>query len=161
MFHINVQTIIFKERSIIWKRVSCFSGVNEELYPLMQMTCPDPTLQLTSQLISNKPLFRSWLLLFGFIPIDYDLIGITDCKEGHSFSERSSMGLMSKWHHDRFLHELNDNQTQVVDKLSFISRIPFTGFILSFIVRMLFKYRHYKLKTFYGGNITKINSFYE
>jgi ligand-binding SRPBCC domain-containing protein len=115
------------------------------------MTCPQPNTQITKELISDQPLFRSWLLLFGLIPVEYDLLRIVDVEEGVSFSERSSMGLLREWNHDRILTDDNSS-TEVIDKVSFTTRIPFTSWIIATIVRFLFHYRHYRL----GRKFSKI-----
>merc|ERR1719487_133258 len=112
------------------------------------MTCPYSSLQLTASLANGKTLFRSWLLLFGILPIEYDLISIDECTDGTSFVENSSMGLMSVWRHARTLHTTNQG-TLITDELTFCPRIPFSGWFLSLIVRLLFRYRHHRLGQLY------------
>ena len=39
----------------------------------------------------GEGLGRSWLLLFGLIPFDYDDLGLAELGPGHRFLERSTM----------------------------------------------------------------------
>ena len=165
-------------REKVWKGISTMKGVNKEFFPLLYMTSPDSNLQISSSLVGISPLFRSWLLLFGIFPIEFDLISFIQVKEEEKFEEKSSMLLIKEWNHKRDLYILsNDNQnndslntlnndqkndlemdqkinetenkTLIVDRLSFIPRIPGTGFILSFIIKSLFYYRHWRLRMIY------------
>ena len=123
-----------------------------EFYPFLYMTCPDTSMSISSVLVTKVPLFRSLILLFGFIPFEYDLIRFEKVIDGERFSERSSMALMVEWNHDRELIESeNNNGVEIIDTLSFQPRIPFTGWILKIIVRLLFAYRHYRISKLYGS----------
>lgn len=156
-------------------------------------------IQLSSDIIKlHQPLFRSWLLLFGIFPIEYDLLSFNKIIDGECFEEKSTMLFIKEWNHHRYLYkQQQDNQQQIqqqqdnsisssenttttsitettietsnlvnieennniitnntektliVDRISFIPRIPGTGFILSFIVKCLFSYRHWRLKMIY------------
>lgn len=151
-FTIKVSSLLEDSRRSIWDAISSFEGINKEFVPLMTMTCPDPSLRMTADLVTDKPLFRSWILLFGLIPIDYDLIRLQEVEVYHGFKERSTMGFMSEWHHDRTLIDAtSSNGTVVTDTLSFTPRIPFTGVILMFIVKQLFLLRHSNLTAKFGG----------
>jgi hypothetical protein len=44
---------------------------------------------------------RSWILLFGLIPVDYDDLGIAELEPGRRFLERSTMLSMGFWEHER------------------------------------------------------------
>jgi hypothetical protein len=170
-------TVVFSSqveasRTQVWSGVTTFAGVNQEFYPILRMTCPDPSMRLTPNLVSEKPLFRSWLLLFGIFPIDYDLLCITKVVQNQCFEEKSSMGLMSEWNHHRHLCDatqenvssqgsdkrrsnkwkkmLSCEGTVVTDRLSFRPRIPGTGWLLTWIVKLLFWYRHRRLRELYS-----------
>ena len=162
-YTIQIKTILNISKTNLWNNISTFKGVNKELYPLLQMTCPDENIKLTKDLILidengyNNPLFTSYLLLFGFIPIEYDSICIVDVVEYSHFKERSSMLLMSEWNHDRVLVDVeppvqsdtntnsNTDHVLVTDTLSFIPRLTFFGPILKYIVKFLFIHRHSRL----------------
>jgi hypothetical protein len=58
---------------------------------------------VTSSIIvaPESHLVRSWLLLLGIIPFDYDDIGIVELEADHRLLERSSMLSMKFWEHER------------------------------------------------------------
>ena len=134
------------------------SGVNDELFPLLRMTCPEEDTRITSHLVQTrqgqgqrKTLFNSWMLLFGVFPFEVDWLNITTCIDGVMFSERSSMMLMSEWHHDRMLETICEG-TKVTDVLSFSPRwgLGFMGYFMRNIVTFLFNHRHNRLKSKFG-----------
>ena len=152
MYRITFKTTVCAPQPAVWERVSTMLGVNDELRPLMQMTCPDMNMRISRDLIGTPgvPLFRSWLLLFGIIPIDYDDICLVAVIEGKSFSERSSMALMTQWHHDRVLEAGNEG-TIITDELAFTPRFRIFGCVLSLVVRFLFMHRHRRLVSRFGS----------
>lgn len=149
MYRVTVKTGVAAPMHQVWSQISTMKGVNAELFPLLQMSCPDANISISKDLAKKGPLFRSWLFLFGIIPIEYDDIGFSEVVEGRSFSERSEMALMSCWHHDRKLENL-DQGTLVIDELAYIPRVRILGPLLQYIVRFLFLYRHGRLRTRFG-----------
>lgn len=92
------------------------------------------------------PLFRSWLLLFGVLPIDFDHIGLEAVDPTSGFVESSTMLSMRTWRHERRVTPLPDGAgSRVSDTLTFTPRIPGTGALLAAIVGALFRHRHRRL----------------
>ena len=61
----------------VWQRATTSAGVNEELKPLVRMTVPRGLGDLAiADVEPGTRLGRSWLLLGGLIPFDYDDIFI-------------------------------------------------------------------------------------
>ena len=57
----------------VWERISTFEGVNDELRPLLRMTAPRHLRTLDpADVHLGERIFRSWVLLFGLLPVDYD-----------------------------------------------------------------------------------------
>ena len=57
----------------VWGRVATFDGINDEFRPLLKMTAPRNVKDAgLSEVVIGEKLCRSWLLLFGVVPIDYD-----------------------------------------------------------------------------------------
>ena len=86
----------------VWARVTTAEGVNAELMPIVRMTVPRGVEDFD---IENTPdgttLGRSWLLLFGLIPFDWDRIHIERLEPGRAFHERSTMLSQRTWEHSR------------------------------------------------------------
>ena len=160
-FTIQVTSLVNGSKSDVWDSISSFKGVNRELSPFLQMTCPEPNTKLSKSMESHDtPLFTSWLLLFGFLPVEYDCLRLENVTEGEGFKERSSMLMMSEWHHDRTLISENVNETlrtRVIDVISFTPRLYILGWIMVYIVRFLFHHRHVNLRRQFGTSDMRIN----
>ncbi len=131
----------------VFRRATTFEGVNAELGPYLQMTGPrDLTLRDAP---IGKTLFRSWLLLFGVLPIDFDDIALAAVSE-RSFSERSTMLSMARWEHDRTV-DPRGGGCVVRDELRWTPRVPGTDALLGTIVRATFRHRHRRLRAIFGA----------
>jgi hypothetical protein len=88
----EIATDLASPAGTVWQHVTTIDGVNGELTPLMRMTVPRA---LRGATLDDLPLGqragRSWILLFGIIPVDYDDLTITDRGPGHRFFEQSRM----------------------------------------------------------------------
>jgi hypothetical protein len=117
----------------VWERIITPEGINHELMPLMRMTVPRDVDALDPASVPvGERLFRSWVLLFGFIPFDYDDIGLVRFEPGHGFHERSTMLSQRRWEHER---TLEPEPVAVVRRL----------------VAATFAHRHRRLRGYFGG----------
>jgi hypothetical protein len=58
---------------VVWARAVTEEGINDELRPLLRMTFPRELRGLTIDEVEvGVPLGRSWILLGGVLPVDYD-----------------------------------------------------------------------------------------
>jgi ligand-binding SRPBCC domain-containing protein len=132
----------------VWAHVITMAGVNAELWPLLQMTAPREASDLD---ISAMPLgrtaFRSWVLLFGMLPIDRSDLTILSVAPGH-FLERSPMWSQELWQHERTI-EAAEGGCTITDRLTFSPR--FAGPVIDRFVGVLFRHRHAVLRRTFGG----------
>jgi hypothetical protein len=78
--------------AVVWERVASFEGVNDELMPIVRMTCPPEHRRIDPATVPlGRPWFRSWLLLFGVLPIDWDHLQLVAIDPPHGFHEDSTM----------------------------------------------------------------------
>ncbi|MDB5310823.1 MAG: hypothetical protein JWO38_5025 [Gemmataceae bacterium] len=96
-----------------------------------------------------RPVFRSWVLLFGLIPIDYDDFTLVELDPGRGFLEDSRLFSMSEWRHRRTVSPLGSGSL-VRDEVSFVPRWPLTGPLLAAAYRLAFEYRHRTLRRLFG-----------
>jgi hypothetical protein len=94
---------------------------------------------------------RSWLLLFGFIPFDYDDLGIVRVEPGRGFLERSSMLSMRLWEHERTLESLDEERCRLTDRVAWEPRLPLPGAALRPLVGFVFRHRHRRLRLHYAS----------
>jgi ligand-binding SRPBCC domain-containing protein len=148
---VEQQSVLAAPSETVWARVSTFEGVNDELMPLMRMTAPARVRALDpSQVVLGERIFRSWVLLFGVIPIDYDDLTLIALEPGCGVHERSRMLSMRVWEHERTLEQAGDSATRVSDRLSFEPRLPGSGPLLERFIRATFRHRHRRLRRRFG-----------
>jgi hypothetical protein len=135
----------------VWARAIDPAGINYELGPLMRMTVPAGAEDFGLDDPEPGYIGRSWVLLFGFLPFDYDDITIVRVDPERGFLERSSMLSMRLWEHERTLEPLCEGCCRITDRLAWEPRLPVPGALLRPIVRTIFHHRHRRLRRTRGG----------
>jgi ligand-binding SRPBCC domain-containing protein len=149
---VEQESILAATPEAVWARVSTFEGINDELRPLMRMTAPARVRALDpAEVVLGERIFRSWILLFGVIPIDYDDLSLIALEPGRGFHERSTMLSMRAWEHERWLEPDGDGRCRLRDRLSFEPRVGFAGPLLEAFIRMTFRHRHKRLRRYFGA----------
>jgi len=133
----------------VWSWIVTPEGVNDELRPWLRMTVPGGAFDLRSVEIS-KPIGRSWVLLFGVLPVDYDEIKLDEVDEGRGFVERSRMLSQRTWEHVRTIRPV-DGGALVTDAIAWEPRLPLPGAAMRPLFRALFGHRHRRLRRRFGG----------
>ena len=135
----------------MWKRATSPEGINDELRPWLRMTLPS---NLRGTTIETAPLGevagRSWILLFGVLPVEYDDLRLVELEPGRRFLERSSMLTLRLWQHERVVEPLSEGSCRITDRLGFELRaglawVPGAGRLVRAIVGALFRHRHKRL----------------
>jgi ligand-binding SRPBCC domain-containing protein len=143
MQHVSITSRLPAPAEAVWARVTTFEGVNDELRPVMRMTAPAHVRELSEDtVVLGERLFRSWILLLGLLPVDYDDITLVELEPGRRFLERSPMLSMRSWQHERVVEPDGDGCT-VTDRLEFEPRLPLPA---APVVRALFRHRHRRLR---------------
>ncbi len=134
----------------IWSWVVTADGVNDELGPWLRMTVPGGgDLDLNSVEI-GKPIGRSWVLLLGVLPVDYDEIKLDEIDEGRGFVERSRMLSQRWWEHIRTIRPVEAGAV-VTDAVAWEPRLPLPGAAMRPLLRAIFAHRHRRLRRRFGG----------
>ena len=127
------------------------AGVNAELMPLVRMTCPIPDARIDTAVIPlRQRVFRSWILLFGVLPVDYDDLVFESIDPGHGFRETSTMLTQRLWVHERRLKASNGG-CRITDHIEFEPRISFLGPVYMRVFRWFFGHRHRRLGRAFGS----------
>ncbi|WP_052436930.1 hypothetical protein [Georgenia sp. SUBG003] len=136
---------------LVWRHATRFTGINGELYPWLRMTAPAGVAALDPARIRvGRPLFRSWLLLGGLIPVEYDDLVIDELEPGRRFLERSSMLTSTVWQHERTVEPAGGG-CRLTDRISFAPRWEPLRPLMAPVVRLLFRHRHRRLARRYGA----------
>ena len=82
----------------IWRVIGTMRGVNAELMPWIRMTVPRVYAEVCfEEMPRDTVAFKSWILLFGFIPIDRHTFLWVRVESAVSFVEESSSWLQRRW----------------------------------------------------------------
>ncbi len=144
----------------VWARAVTEHGINDELRPLLRMTIPRGMRGMTiDQIEVGVPLGRSWILLGGLVPVDFDLLRLVELEPGRRFLERSRTLSFSVWQHERLVEPDGDDRCLVTDRLGFELRsalawIPGSARLARAIVAALFRHRHRRLARHHSASAT-------
>jgi hypothetical protein len=146
----DIATDLAAPAEAVWKHATGIPGVNHELLPLVRMTVPAG---LTDTTLDEVPLgqrvARSWVLVFGVLPVDYDDLTIVERGPGHRFREQSKMLTQSSWSHERVV-EPTPTGSRITDRLSWQGRVWPLGAIYRLVIPIMFRHRHCRLRTLFG-----------
>ena len=134
----------------VWRWMTSPTGINHELMPIMRMTIPrGMNGKNIDELPIGRAIGRSWILLFGFFPVDFDDITIAEREDGRRFLEKSTMLSMSAWEHERTVIA-TQRGCEVTDQVTFrlrppLDRVPQVEAAAAALLRSLFHHRHRRL----------------
>jgi ligand-binding SRPBCC domain-containing protein len=131
----------------VWAFVTSAEGVNHELGPLVRMTVP----RGSDLVLREGHLGRSWVLLAGVLPIDYDDLCIARLDPGRAFSERSAMASARAWHHDRSVEPLPGGGCRVTDRIGFEPRLVVAARLQQRVLGSMFRWRHRRPRRRFGS----------
>jgi ligand-binding SRPBCC domain-containing protein len=135
----------------VWDRIVTPEGINDELRPFLRMTVPRGIERLDPASVElGKPIGRSWILLFGVLPIDRDDVPLVELEEGRRFLERSPMLSMKLWEHERTV-EPNGSGCEITDRIRFQARLGLPAALPRPLFRAFFRHRHRRLRRRFGG----------
>jgi len=135
----------------VWKHIRTLRGVNEELMPIVRMTGPvDYRFDDDTEFVPGAVLIRSWLLLFGFLPVDRHNLALDSIEAPLGFHERSTSFFQKEWLHVRRL-ESRPGGCVISDHVVFSPRLPFMVGILEPVYKRVFQHRHRRLRRKFGA----------
>jgi hypothetical protein len=121
-------------------------GINFELAPLLRMTVPRGLGTLDLDRVEPGRLGRSWILLFGVLPVDYDDLGLERIEPGRGFLERSTMLSQRLWEHERTIEPRAGGGCTLTDRVAWEPRLPLPGRSLRPLFGAFFRHRHRRLR---------------
>jgi ligand-binding SRPBCC domain-containing protein len=133
----------------VWKWMISFHGISREMAPILRMSTPKGVTSLNSVALQpGVPMFRSWVKLFGIIPIDYTDLTLLSLTPHSGFVEQSKMGSMKVWRHERSVFPYQTG-CRITDVLRFEPRLG--GRIVIEFVQRFFEHRHKMLRKYLGS----------
>jgi ligand-binding SRPBCC domain-containing protein len=154
--HVEQTSVIDRPASVVWERAVTEEGINDELAPILRMTMPASLKGKTVDTVEvGVPLGRSWILLGGVLPVDYDDLALAELEPGRRFLERSRTLSFCVWQHERTVEPEGPESCRVTDRLGFelkrgIAWIPGAARLSAAVVGFLFRHRHRRLARSHG-----------
>jgi ligand-binding SRPBCC domain-containing protein len=139
----------------VWRHVTTPAGINAEFEPWMRMTVPR-RLRDTSldEVELGVRVCRSWVLVLGVVPFEYDDLVIVERGPGLRFLERSSTLFARMWQHERTV-VATDHGCRLTDRVSLeprsaVWRVPGSAAMVRRVVEAIFAHRHRRLAARFG-----------
>jgi len=139
-------------RERVWEWITSVRGISAEMWPWLRMTVPGAIRSIADvPATAGAPLFRSYVFLFGVLPIDYSDLTLLEIAAGDGFVEQSPMGSMRLWRHERRILPSPTDRSAVilVDQLTFEPR--WASDVVRWFIRRVFEHRHRVLRAHFGA----------
>jgi hypothetical protein len=149
---ISVSSELEAGAEAVWARAIDPAGINYELGPLLRMTVPRGAEDFGLDDSEPGHIGRSWVLLFGLLPFDYDDITVVRAEPGRGFLERSTMLSQRLWEHERTLERLGADRCRITDRVAWEPRLPLPGAWLRPLILATFRHRHKRLRRAFGDS---------
>lgn len=151
MRRFEVASVLPVQPSRLWPELLDARRVNAELAPWLRMTFPQ---RLTENIAAGwQPgvrQHRSWILLFGLLPVEYDDLTFESVDPPRGFRERSTLLSQRRWCHERTLTGVPEG-CLLLDRLSLDSRLRCLEPLSAWIFERVFRWRHRRLRRYHGG----------
>jgi hypothetical protein len=149
---ISVTSRLDADPDEVWRRVTTAEGINEEMGPYLRMTVPRGIERLDPESVElGERIGRSWILLFGLIPFDYDDLTLVRLEPGRGFLERSRMLSQRLWEHERTVEPAAAGGCLITDRVRWEPRLGLPGAPLRPLIGRVFRHRHRRLIRRFGG----------
>jgi ligand-binding SRPBCC domain-containing protein len=149
---VEVTSLLRAPAEEVWAVATTMEGVNDELRPWLRMTAPAGAVLAPEAVAPGERVFRSWLLLLGFLPFDYDDLTFVRIGPGTEFFERSPLLSASAWEHHRVV-EPAAGGCRVTDRVRFVPRVKAAAPLQRRIVGAVFRHRHRRLRRRFGAAV--------
>lgn len=118
MLMLRFESTLPISRDLAWQWITDADALRAEMRPLLKMTVPKGLHSLDG-ITPGRPLFTSWLWLFGLLPLGTSRLTLTQIRPGEGFVEESPMTAMRYWRHERRIESdrKQPQQVRLVDEL--------------------------------------------
>jgi ligand-binding SRPBCC domain-containing protein len=137
----------------VWTHATTMHRINDEMAPWLRMTYPKEAegLDLSDARVRpGEPLFVSWILLLGVLPVERWQLEMAEIGPGMRFVEQSRVLTLSFWRHERSVEAVSGGCI-LSDRLTFEPRLPGLGGLFEPVVRAFFAHRHRRLVGLFGA----------
>ncbi|WP_047249074.1 hypothetical protein [Chromobacterium subtsugae] len=143
--HFTMRSRLPRPPETVWRDVVSRGGIADEFFPWLGMRLPAG--ELPARLEAPLRVGPCWLLLFGCLPVECDDLTLMRLEPG-AFDERSRMLGQRVWWHRRRVAATADG-CELVDRVAFVPRWPATLPLCRLLFRLVFAWRHRRLRRRY------------
>lgn len=151
---LQIATPLAAPAARVWAEAVSERGINHELAPWLRMTMPRglPAGATIEDAPVGEPLGRSWILLRGLVPVEWDELQLAERGPGMRFVERSRLATARSWCHEREVIATGPGTCEIADRVALELRAPLRPVraVAARIVRALFEHRHRRLRERWG-----------
>jgi ligand-binding SRPBCC domain-containing protein len=139
----------------VWRHATTPAGINAEFEPWMRMSVPRRLRDTSLEEVElGVRVCRSWVLVLGVVPFEYDDLVIVERGPGLRFLERSSTLVARTWQHERTV-VATDHGCRLTDRISLeprsaVGRVPGSAAMVRRAVEAIFAHRHRRLAARFG-----------
>ncbi|MDG9925997.1 MULTISPECIES: hypothetical protein [unclassified Pseudomonas] len=127
-----------------WRWITEVRGLRQEMRPWLWMSVPRHIHNLRDVAVEpGRPLFTSWLWLFGVLPLGVSRLTLLSLTPNQGFVEQSPMTGMRLWRHERSLAPVAGG-VRLVDQLTVDPLLPAP--LVRLFLHLLFNSRHRTLR---------------
>lgn len=142
--HLSFTSTLPAEPECVWRWITDVRSLRAEMHPWLWMSLPKGIHNIEDLPFEpGKPLFTSWLWLFGILPIGVSRLTLQSLTPGTGFVEQSPMTGMRRWRHARRI-EVLDSGTRVIDELTVDPILP--AVLVEPFLQLFFGSRHRTLR---------------
>jgi ligand-binding SRPBCC domain-containing protein len=148
-------THLAADAGTVWGHVTTPRGINDEFKPWMRMTVPRRLRHMSLDDVElGVRLCRSWVLVLGVVPFEYDDLVLVERGPGLRFLERSTTLLARTWQHERTVVAAGSG-CELTDRVSLeprpaFARLPGSAAMVGRVVTAIFGHRHRRLGARFG-----------
>jgi hypothetical protein len=113
------------------------------------MTFPPGIDDLTAAWRPGERVCRSWLLVGGLLPVEYDDVVFEQVEPGQRFLERSALLSQRLWEHERTIEPTRQGSL-VTDRVRFVPRLRWLASLYRPVFQAVFRWRHRNLRGLFG-----------
>ena len=146
VYRLRIRSRLGADRQSLWSHASSMAGVNAELAPI-HMSHPDGA-AIAPDVPLGVPLFRSFVSLWGIVPLDLHEFALVSIQPGEGFHESSRSVLERRWVHRRTLVDAPGG-IELTDELEFEPRLA--GVVVARVIARTFRRRHERLRRLFAG----------
>jgi ligand-binding SRPBCC domain-containing protein len=136
----------------VWSAATRMPSINAEIGPWLKMTAPREAQELSlddPRLVLGEPIFTSWILLLGLVPVERMEVTIVELERGRRFVEQSRVSVLRKWRHEREVVAGGD-RCLVTDRLTVEAPVRVFTPVVARLVGAFFGHRHRRLAARFG-----------